>query len=102
MVERPGRASRSRVPIAMALIAVALVLINLWTWAKTSNLSYLVAAAAFAAMGPSFFFSPLDVRKSFKENEAVIGEIERPAWVTGLTLVGVLLLVTSVAMRLLF
>ena len=85
--------------VALAVFAAAIVVLNLWTWVKSSDVSYLISAAAFAALAPGFYFSPIRFRKSFKANAEAIRTIKQPGWVTGSTLAGVALLLASLTLR---
>lgn len=85
--------------ISLAIFAVAIVVLNLYIWAKSSNVSYLIAAVSFAALTPGFYFSPISLRKSFMANAEAIRTTKQPGWVAGSTIAGFTLLFASLAVR---
>lgn len=89
--------STPRPSAALALAAIAIALLNLWAWIQSSNVAYLISAAAFAALAPGFYFSPISLRKSFKASAEAIRKLERPPW--GVTVGGLALLLAGLAVR---
>jgi hypothetical protein len=85
--------------IPLAVFGAAIVMLNLWIWSKSSDVSYLIAAVSFAALTPGFYFSPISFRKSFMANAEAIRTTKQPGWVAGSTITGFALLFASLAVR---
>jgi hypothetical protein len=83
----------------LAILGAAIAVLNLWLWAKSSEVSYLIAAVSFAALTPGFYFSPISFRKSFMANAEAIRTSRQPGWVAGSTIAGFALLFASLAVR---
>lgn len=92
-------ATPSRPSMPLAILGAAIAVLNLWLWAKSSEVSYLIAAVSFAALTPGFYFSPISFRKSFMANAEVIRTSRQPGWVAGSTIAGFALLFASLAVR---
>lgn len=85
--------------IPLAILGAAIAVLNLWLWARSSEVSYLIAAVSFAALTPGFYFSPISFRKSFMANAEAIRTTKQPGWVAGSTIAGCALLFASLAVR---
>jgi hypothetical protein len=94
---RAPPATPSKPSIPLAILGAAIVVLNLWIWAKSSEVLYLIAAVSFAALTPGFYFSPISFRKSFMANAQAIRATKQPGWVAGSTITGSALLFASLA-----
>jgi hypothetical protein len=93
----PATPPKPSIPLAM--FGAAIAVLNLWLWARSSEVSYLIAAVSFSALTPGFHFSPISFRKSFMANAEAIRTTKQPGWVASLTITGFALLFASLAFR---